>query len=177
MLLNIQSTRDRRLSKAVKKSESAAPNSLVSPSSVSLLQHLALPLTQPSLSPCQLPSPFPSEVPPLLPAPAPAQKTQLLVLLLVKRICRCCSDRHLGQSITRNLNHLCMKATLAGSALDKGNLLQSSWPLLGKVKTAGQDCDFHGSCTEILCSSSCVFVTRHILLTKGFLQDHSVDLY
>ena len=29
--------------------------------------------------------------------------------------------------------------------------------LLGKVKTGGQGCDFHGSWTEMLCTSSCVF--------------------
>ena len=58
--------------------------------------------------------------------------------------------------------------------MDKGNLLQPSWPLLGKVKTAGQGCDLDGSCTDIPCTSSCVFVMRHILLNKGHLQAHSM---
>ena len=70
------------------------------------------------------------------------------VLLSVKRICRCCSNRHLGKSLNQNskspLNesHPCW---MSWPALDKGNLLQPSWPLLGNVKTAGQSCDLHGS--------------------------------
>ena len=46
-------------------------------------------------------------------------------------------------------------------------------PLLGKVKTVGQRCDFHGSSAAIPCTPSCGFVMRHILLTKGLLQTHS----
>ena len=43
-------------------------------------------------------------------------------------------------------------------------------PLLGKVKTFGQGCDFHGSSAAIPSTPCCVFVMRHILLTKGLLQ-------
>ena len=98
------------------------------------------------------------------------------VLLSVERICRFCNDRHLGQSVTPNFRssmHESHPFWMSWPPLDKGNLLQPSWPQLGKVKTAGQGCDFNGSCTEILCTSSCVFVMRHILLTKGILQAHS----
>jgi hypothetical protein len=48
-----------------------------------------------------------------------------------------------------------------------------SQPLLGKVKTAGQGCDFHGSFAAIPGTPSCVFFMQHILLTNGLLQAHS----
>jgi hypothetical protein len=41
------------------------------------------------------------------------------------------------------------------------------------VKSAGQGCDFHGSSAAIPGTPSCVFVMRHILLTKRLLQAHS----
>ena len=40
------------------------------------------------------------------------------------------------------------------------------------METAGQGCDFHGSSASIPGTPSCVFVMRHILLTKGLLQAH-----
>ena len=101
------------------------------------------------------------------------------VLLSVKRICRCCSDRHLGQSFTWNSRssqgplHESHPCWMSSPALDTGNLLSHPRPLLGKVKTAGQGCDRHGSCAGIPPTSRGVFVKRHILLTKGLLQSHS----
>ena len=42
------------------------------------------------------------------------------------------------------------------------------------MKTAAQGCHFHGSSAAIMGTPSCVFVMRHIRLTKGFLQADSV---
>ena len=70
---------------------------------------------------------------------------QSTVLLSVKRICRCCRGRHLGQSVTQNFRvslHESNPCWMSLTPLDKGNLPQPSWPLLGKVKTSGQGCDF-----------------------------------
>ena len=102
------------------------------------------------------------------------------VLQLVKRICCCCSKRHLGQFVTQNFrsshqgpqhgSHPCC-TSLPG--LDKRNLLQPSRAGLVKVKTVGKGCDFHGLCAKIPGTASCVFVMRHIVLTKGPLQAHS----
>ena len=55
----------------------------------------------------------------------------------------------------------------------KGICLSHPQPLLEKVKTAGQGCDFHRSSAAIQGTPSCVFVMRRILLTKGLLQAHS----
>ena len=69
-----------------------------------------------------------------------------------------------------------MEATPAGRVdqlWTKGIYFSHPQPLLVKVKTAGQSCDFNGSCAEIPDSPGCVFVMRHILLTKGPLQAHS----
>ena len=69
-----------------------------------------------------------------------------------------------------------MEATPAGrvdKVWTKGICSSHPQPLLVKVKTAGQSCDFNGSCAEIPDTPGCVFVMRHILLTKGPLQAHS----
>ena len=57
----------------------------------------------------------------------------------------------------------------------KGICSSHPQPLLGKVKTVGQGWDFHGSSAAIASTPSCGFVMRHILLTKGLLQAHSVQ--
>ena len=68
-----------------------------------------------------------------------------------------------------------MKSTPVGwvdQIWKKGICSSHPQPLLGKVETAGQGCDFHGSSASIPGTPSCVFVMRHILLTKGLLQAH-----
>ena len=70
-----------------------------------------------------------------------------------------------------------MEATPAGQVdqlWTKWVCSSNPWPLLVKVKTNDQSGDFHGSSAEIPGPPSCVFVMRHIPLTKGFLQAHSV---
>ena len=64
------------------------------------------------------------------------------VLLLVKRNCCCYSDRHLGQSLTWNIRS-CQSPGHGSKICTKGMCFSHSQPLLGKVKTDGQGCDFH----------------------------------
>ena len=106
------------------------------------------------------------------------------VLHSVKRIWRCCSERHLVQSPTqkfRSYHHgpqVSFEATLAGQVdqlWTKGICSSHSCPLLGKVKTAGQCCFFPGLCAEIPSTpkSQLCFFMWPILLTKGPLQAYS----
>ena len=91
------------------------------------------------------------------------------MLLSVKRICRCCSDRHLGQSLTRNFR------SSQGPPVWKP-------PLLDELTSLGQ----RESAPAILASTrdsencrseqrtpSSVIMMRHILLTKCLVQAHS----
>ena len=74
-----------------------------------------------------------------------------------------------------NLKALGMEATpgWVDQLWTKGICSSHPQPLLGKVKTAGRGCDFHGSFAAILGTPSCVLVMPHIILTKGLLQAHS----
>ena len=61
------------------------------------------------------------------------------MLLLVKRICHCYSDRHLGQSLTWNISpghgsHPCWSFGWVDKIWTKGTCSSHPQPLLGKVK-------------------------------------------
>ena len=113
------------------------------------------------------------------------QKMQILlyiysiVLLSVKRICCCYSNRHLEQSLTRNIRsaqnrgHGSHSCWMSWQNLDKGSLFQPSLASTRESKNCWSGCDFHGSSAAIPETSSCVFVMQHILLTKGLLQAQS----
>ena len=60
------------------------------------------------------------------------KKKNFTVLLSVKRICHCCSNRHLGQSLTQNIRssqspgHGSHPCWMSWQSMDKGNLLLPS---------------------------------------------------
>ena len=92
-------------------------------------------------------------------------------------------QRKAFRAVSHSEFHLIMAISIETTPAGQGDQLWKKgicsshpWPLLVKVKTAGQGCDFHESCAEIPGTPICVFVMRTIFLTKGPLQAHSAGM-